>query len=111
MSSDSKNVGIKILGVFAALYLFLVGIKGMSSAIKNMGSDVAESIFTTTSDPLVALFIGNDIISEIIAYQNEIEDEMEAAKEAEEKKHTQHLHERDFCHPYPGPCYIVDLVV
>ena len=58
MSSDSKNVGIKILGVFAALYLFLVGIKGMSSAIKNMGSDVAESIFTTTSDPLVALFIG-----------------------------------------------------
>lgn len=58
MSSDSKNVGIKILGVFAALYLFLVGIKGMSSAIKNMGSDVADSIFTTTSDPLVALFIG-----------------------------------------------------
>ena len=34
---------------------------------------------------LVALFIGNDIISEIIAYQNEIEDEMEAAKKAEEK--------------------------
>ena len=58
MSSESKNVGFKILSIFGALYLFLVGINGMSSAIKNMGSDVADSIFTTTSDPVIALFIG-----------------------------------------------------
>jgi sodium-dependent phosphate cotransporter len=44
--------------VFGALYMFLVGIKGMSSAIKHMGADVADTIFTTTSDPFVALFIG-----------------------------------------------------
>jgi len=58
MSTESKNVGFKILGIFGALYLFLVGINGMSSAIKHMGSDVADSIFTTTSDPVIALFIG-----------------------------------------------------
>ena len=58
MSTESKNVGLKVLGIFGALYLFLVGIKGMSSAIKHMGSDVADSIFTTTSDPVIALFIG-----------------------------------------------------
>lgn len=58
MSSKSKNIGLKIISIFGALYLFLVGIKGMSSAIKHMGADVAESIFTTTSDPVIALFIG-----------------------------------------------------
>jgi len=35
-----------------------VGIKGMSSAIKHMGSGVANAIMTTTANPLVALFIG-----------------------------------------------------
>ena len=58
MSAESKNIGLKVLSIFGALYLFLVGIKGMSSAIKHMGADVAESIFTTTSDPVIALFIG-----------------------------------------------------
>ena len=53
-----KRQGLKVLSIFGALYLFLVGIKGMSSAIKHMGADVAESIFTTTSDPVIALFIG-----------------------------------------------------
>ena len=55
---DLFNTIIKVTGVVAALYLFLVGINGMSSAIKNMGSEVADSIFTTTSNPVVALFIG-----------------------------------------------------
>tara|TARA_B100001093_G_scaffold485803_1_gene520551 strand:- start:1482 stop:2585 length:1104 start_codon:yes stop_codon:yes gene_type:complete len=49
---------LKIFGVLAALYMFLVGINGMSSAIKHMGAGVAESIFTATSNPFVALFIG-----------------------------------------------------
>ena len=48
----------KAIGIVFALYLFLVGISGMSSAIKHMGSGVADSIFTTTKNPLVALFIG-----------------------------------------------------
>tara|TARA_B100000579_G_scaffold373534_1_gene337217 strand:+ start:94 stop:1197 length:1104 start_codon:yes stop_codon:yes gene_type:complete len=58
MSKSSQIIALKVLSIFGALYLFLVGIKGMSSAIKHMGSDVAESIFTTTSDPVIALFIG-----------------------------------------------------
>ena len=56
--NESKYVWFKIAGIFACLYCFLVGINGMSSAIKHMGADVAESIFTTTSDPIIALFIG-----------------------------------------------------
>jgi sodium-dependent phosphate cotransporter len=58
MKKDTTFVLLKTAGVFAALYMFLVGIKGISSAIKHMGADVADSIFTTTSDPFVALFIG-----------------------------------------------------
>ena len=49
---------IKIIGVILSLYLFLVGIKGLSSGIKNLGGDFAKEIMTTTSDPFIALFIG-----------------------------------------------------
>ena len=49
---------IKVAGVVASLYLFLVGIKGLSSGIKHLGGDFAKEIMTTTSDPLLALFIG-----------------------------------------------------
>ena len=38
--------------------MFLVGIAGMSSAIKHMGAGFAETVLTTTSDPFIALFIG-----------------------------------------------------
>lgn len=49
---------LKIVGVILALYLFLVGIKGLSSGIKHLGGDFAKEIMTTTSDPFVSLFIG-----------------------------------------------------
>ncbi len=58
MKQSNTTTLLNIFGVLAALYLFLVGINGMSSAIKNMGSNVAQSIFSTTSNPIVALFIG-----------------------------------------------------
>ena len=58
MNKELINTTLKILGVIAALYLFLVGINGMSSAIKHMGAGVADSIFKTTSNPIIALFIG-----------------------------------------------------
>jgi len=58
MVKETRNIWFKIISIFGCLYFFLVGIKGMSSAIKHMGSDVADSIFTTTSDPVTALFIG-----------------------------------------------------
>ncbi len=58
MNKEAVKTILKIFGVLAALYMFLVGINGMSSAIKHMGAGVAESIFTATSNPFVALFIG-----------------------------------------------------
>ena len=61
MANQNKDLFyslFKALCVVIALYLFLVGINGMSSAIKHMGSEVADSIFTTTSNPIIALFIG-----------------------------------------------------
>ena len=52
------QIYLKIAGVVLSLYLFLVGIKGLSSGIKNLGGEFAQEIMTTTSDPFVALFIG-----------------------------------------------------
>ena len=58
MSNSTVKILIKSFGIISALYLFLVGIAGMSSAIKRMGSEFAETVLTTTSDPFIALFIG-----------------------------------------------------
>lgn len=58
MSRDQSLVLIKSLGIILALYMFLVGISGMSSAIKHMGADFAEKVLITTSNPFIALFIG-----------------------------------------------------
>ena len=49
---------LKILGVCCALYLFLVGIKGLSIGIKYLGGDFAKTVIATTSNSFVALFIG-----------------------------------------------------
>ena len=48
----------KVAGVVLSLYLFLVGINGLSSAIKHLGGGFAENMLSTTSNPLIALFIG-----------------------------------------------------
>ncbi len=58
MNKETFKTLLTLISVFAAIYLFLVGINGMSSAIKHMGSGVAESIFTATKNPFIALFIG-----------------------------------------------------
>ena len=58
MNNDTLKILAKTTGIVSALYLFLVGIAGMSSAIKQMGSEFAETVLTTTSDPFIALFIG-----------------------------------------------------
>ena len=48
----------KVAGVVLSLYLFLVGINGLSTAIKHLGGGFAENMLSTTSNPLIALFIG-----------------------------------------------------
>ena len=42
MNKELISTLLKATGVVMALYLFLVGINGMSSAIKHMGADVAD---------------------------------------------------------------------
>ena len=56
--NDKLKTLLKIIGVFLALYLFLVGINGLSSGIKLLGGGFAKEVMSTTSNPFVALFIG-----------------------------------------------------
>ena len=56
MNKEAAKTILKIFGVLAALYMFLVGINGMSSAIKHMGEEIAESIVTATSNPFVVIW-------------------------------------------------------
>lgn len=56
--SENFKILLKISGVFLALYLFLVGINGLSSGIKLLGGDFAKQVMSTTGNPFVALFIG-----------------------------------------------------
>jgi len=58
LSEGRYNTILKILVVFCTLYLFLVGIKGLSIGIKYLGGDFAKTVISTTSNPFVALFIG-----------------------------------------------------
>ena len=48
----------KCLGIVACLYLFIVGIGGMSHAFKLFGKEFSDGILKTTSSPFVGLFIG-----------------------------------------------------
>ena len=58
LSEGRYNTILKILVVFCTLYLFLVGIKGLSIGIKYLGGDFAKTVISTTSNSFVALFIG-----------------------------------------------------
>ena len=49
---------VKILGVAACLYLFLVGIGGMGYSFKLFGKEFSQKILEATSSPLIGLFIG-----------------------------------------------------
>ena len=49
---------IRVLLVFAALYVFLVGIGSMSTAFKAMGKDYTKELLGNPAGPLVSLFIG-----------------------------------------------------
>ena len=49
---------VKILGVAACLYLFLVGIGGMGYSFKLFGKEFSQKILEATSSPLIGLLIG-----------------------------------------------------
>ena len=58
MNRDRLLTIIKIIGVAACLYLFLVGIGGMGYSFKLFGKEFSQKILEATSSPLVGLFIG-----------------------------------------------------
>jgi len=48
----------RVVLVVALLYLFLVGVKGLETGIKELGSGFTDSLFEGISNPLAALFVG-----------------------------------------------------
>ena len=58
MNRDRLQTIVKIIGVAACLYLFLVGIGGMGYSFKLFGKEFSQKILEATSSPLIGLFIG-----------------------------------------------------
>ena len=57
-TSDQIYLFIRIVAVFAVLYLFLVSIGMIGSAFKGLGRGFAESLFQSQASPFIGLFIG-----------------------------------------------------
>jgi len=49
---------LKLIGVVLSLYLFLVGINGLSTAIKNFGGEFANNLLLVNDNAFIALFVG-----------------------------------------------------
>jgi sodium-dependent phosphate cotransporter len=49
---------VRIVGILAVLYVFLVSISLMSGGFKSMGKSFAKQILETTSNPFIGLFVG-----------------------------------------------------
>jgi sodium-dependent phosphate cotransporter len=58
VNRDRLQTIVKIIGVAACLYLFLVGIGGMGYSFKLFGKEFSQKILEATSSPLIGLFIG-----------------------------------------------------
>jgi sodium-dependent phosphate cotransporter len=58
MKREQGILILKILGIAACLYLFIVGIGGMGHAFKLFGKGFSEQVLETTASPFVGLFIG-----------------------------------------------------
>lgn len=58
MRTDLARAIAKLVGLFFFLYTFLVSIGLIGRAFKFFGKGVAETLLTTTADPLVGLFAG-----------------------------------------------------
>ncbi len=58
MKNEKILTVLKILGVIACLYFFLIGIGGMGAAFKGEFKDTAAKLLEATRSPVVGLFIG-----------------------------------------------------
>ena len=55
---EKSNLGFRLVGLVALLYLFLVGVKSLEGAISLMGSGISEGLFSLASNPFLGLMIG-----------------------------------------------------
>src|SRR5690606_40492253 len=51
-------VQLKVLGIFASLYLFIAAIGAMAHAFNLFGREFAEAVLETTENPIFGLFVG-----------------------------------------------------
>ena len=58
MINNKYQIYLKIIGVVLSLYLFLVGINGLSTAIKNFGGEFANNLLLVNDNAFIALFVG-----------------------------------------------------
>jgi sodium-dependent phosphate cotransporter len=58
MSKQTLITILKALAILGLLYFFIVGIGAMGQSFKLFGKEFSERILTTTSSPIVGLFIG-----------------------------------------------------
>jgi sodium-dependent phosphate cotransporter len=52
------NGWLKAAAVLALLFMFLVGVNGLSSGFKSLGSDFVNGFFKATENPLIGLMVG-----------------------------------------------------
>ena len=48
----------RVLAVFALLFIFLLGVKGLGDGFKLLSKDFVEAFFRATSNPFVGLIVG-----------------------------------------------------
>jgi solute carrier family 34 (sodium-dependent phosphate cotransporter) len=58
MTGGRLPMVLKVLGIIAALYLFIVGVGGMGHAFKMFGREFSEKVLARTASPVAGLFIG-----------------------------------------------------
>lgn len=55
---DRRAALLRSLAVLALLFVFLVGVKGLSDGFKHLGRDVTDAFFTATANPFIGLMVG-----------------------------------------------------
>ena len=58
MNREQSQAILKVVGIVACVYFFIVGIQGMGHAFKLFGKEFADQVLKTTASPFVGLFIG-----------------------------------------------------
>ncbi len=58
LQSWRDNGWLKAVAVLTLLFMFLVGVNGLSGGFKSLGSGFVDGFFNATENPLIALMVG-----------------------------------------------------